>query len=270
MSLGLVIKSPEGLVLASESRVTMSTVIKTDQGVINTPVFFDNATKLISFSAPNDCVGVVTYGQAIIGQKTPRTAASYVPEFESTLPKERLSVEDFAKRISEFYLKQWEKNMPPVEKLGKIPNMTFVVAGFDENEVLGKVFVIDIPRKPEPQERSTGNNFGMTFGGQTEIVTRLMMGYDLRLPNMLKKELGLNDEQQKKFDTVINSYRSNVPFQIFALQDCIDLASFYIKTTVEAQRLSVGIRGVGGEIDIAIIKRNQPLEFIKRKKEHIT
>jgi hypothetical protein len=53
-----------------------------------------------------------------------------------------------------------------------------------------------------------------------------------------------------------------------ALQDCIDLACFFIRTTMDAQKLSIGIRGVGGAIDVAIIKRNQDIHFIQRKKDH--
>ncbi|MBN2878287.1 MAG: hypothetical protein JXN65_01535 [Clostridia bacterium] len=269
MSLGIVIKSPEGLVLAAESRVTMGIKMKAPAGNLDTHVYFDNATKLLSFASPNSHIGVVTYGQAVIGKKTPRTAASFLPEFESTLPEERLTVEEFAKRISAFYMKQWLKEMPANENGGKPINMSFIVAGYDKNDVLGKVYVIDIPGSPEPKERCAGETFGITFGGQTEIMTRLMMGYDMRLAPMLKKELNLSSEQQAKFDTVINRYQTAVPFQVFALQDCIDLANFYIKTTIESQRLSIGIRGVGGEIDVAIIKRNKELEFIKRKKEYV-
>ena len=78
MSLGIVIKGPEGLVLAAESRITLGAQTVTPRGLQQIPVYFDNATKLLSFSKPNTTVGVVTYGQAVIGQQTPRTAASFL------------------------------------------------------------------------------------------------------------------------------------------------------------------------------------------------
>lgn len=80
MSLGIVIKGPEGLVLASESRITLTA----DDGKNKIPVNFDNAKKVLSFSNPNCAVGVVTYGLAAIGL---RAAHSFIPEFESKLPK---------------------------------------------------------------------------------------------------------------------------------------------------------------------------------------
>ena len=268
MSLGLVIKGPEGLVLAAESRITLGAQLITPQGPQQIPVYFDNATKLLSFSEPNTTVGVVTYGQAVIGQKIPRTAASFLPEFEGSLPKERLSVLDFADKISEFYLKQWHSTMPPDDKLGNIPNMTFVIAGFNPDDVYGQVYVVEIPRAPKPVQRSKDNEFNITFGGQHEIVSRIMNGYDIRLPEVLKKNLNLSSEQIMKFGTIIQQFQLVVPLQVLALQDGVDLACFFIRTTMDAQRFSVGIRGVGGYIDVAIIKRNQNLQFIQRKQEH--
>lgn len=268
MSLGIVIKVPEGLVLAAESRITLTAHMDTPQGKQQLPVYFDNATKLLSFSEPNKTVGAVTYGQAVIGLTNPRTAASFIPEFEASLPKERLSVFDFAEKISEFYLKQWNLSMPPIEKIGNIPNMTFVVAGFNEDEVYGEVYVIDIPRQPKPLARSKNNEFNITFGGQQEVVSRIIMGHDLRLPAVLKSELNLTPEQTTKFNKIINKFGLPIPLEVLALQDGIDLAYFFIKTTIDAQKLSVTLRGVGGAIDVAIIKRNKDLQFIQRKQEH--
>ncbi|HPF87176.1 MAG TPA: hypothetical protein PK537_03855 [Candidatus Limiplasma sp.] len=268
MSLGIVIKSPEGLVLAAESRITLGVKKKSATGTDTSNCYFDHATKLISFAQPNEYIGVVTYGQAVIGQSEQRTAASFLPEFESTLPSNRLSVEDFAKRVSQFYLDQWKRSMPPIEKSVNIPDMTFVVAGFDENDIYGKVFVIDIPRRPVPQERSAGTQFGITYGGQIEYIHRLSQGFDFRLPQTLTNELQLNKQQQQKLNSTLGKYASIVPYNILALQDCIDLAKFYINTTIEAQRLSVGTRGVGGEIDIAFIRRGQKINFVNRKMEH--
>jgi len=268
MSLGIVIKVPEGLVLAAESRITLGAEVNNPLGFQQIPVYFDNATKLLSFSKPNTTVGVVTYGQAVIGQENPRTAASYIPEFEDGLPKERLSISDFAEKLSEFYLKQWRLSMPSDDKLGNIPNMTLIIAGYDYNDIYGQVYLVDIPRAPKPAPRAKDNQFGMSFGGQREIISRILMGYDPRLADALKVGLNLSPEQAIKLDGTINQFQLAIPLQVLALQDGIDLACFFIRTTMNAQNLSIGIRGVGGAIDVAVIKRNQDLQFIQRKQEH--
>lgn len=49
------------------------------------------------------------------------------------------------------------------------------------------------------------------------------------------------------------------------LQDCVNLAIFFIRTTIDAQNLSVGVRGVGGPIDVAVITASEGIQFIQRK-----
>ena len=71
MSLGVVVKGPEGIVLAADSRITISA---------SGPVFpqpiqinFDNATKLLSFGNIHTHVVAITYGEAVI-QAVPQLA----------------------------------------------------------------------------------------------------------------------------------------------------------------------------------------------------
>ena len=101
MSLGIIIKAPEGMVLAAESRVTLGAQMMTPAGPQPLTVNFDNATKLFAFNKPNEYIGAVTYGTATIGV---RTAQSFIPEFESSLdPSVRLTVEDLSKKMSDFF-----------------------------------------------------------------------------------------------------------------------------------------------------------------------
>ena len=257
MSLGIVIKGPEGIVLAAESRVTLSAQ-QADGTKIH--VNFDNATKLLHFSEPHKTVGVVTYGLAAIGF---RTAHSFLPEFEANLPNDRLSILEFAKRLSAFFLKQWQTGMTP-DYQG--PDMTFVVGGFNENEPYGRVYLIDIPKTPEPSEQYQDPGlFGITWGGQREFVDRLIQGYDYRLPEILSKAINLTPEQIPIMKQVLDSLHMQLPLAAMPLQDCINLAIFFVRTTIAAQKLTVGIRGCGGPIDVAIITRRQGLNFVQQK-----
>ena len=257
MSLGIAIKGPEGLVLAAESRITLSA--KNPQGA-DILVNFDNATKLFSFSEPNVFFGAVTYGVAAIGF---RTAHSFIPEFEASLPKERMTIQDFSTKLSAFFLNQWQSGMP-VNYQG--PNMTFVVAGFNEAEPYGRIFVIDIPRKPTPIEQSPNpGEFGISWGGQREFVDRLIQGFDSRLPDKVAESLKLSSSQVQALKQALGGFQMQIPLNAMPLQDCVDLAMFFVKTTIIAQRLTVGIRGCGGSIDVAIITRRGGLQFIRQK-----
>ena len=257
MSLGIVIKGPEGLVLAAESRVTIGAQLQDGQQV---HVNFDNATKLLSFGEPNKAVGVVTYGLAAIGLMT---AHSFVPEFEAGLPEERLAVEDFAEHLSDFFMERWKAAMPP-EFEG--PSMTFVVGGFDKEEPYGKVFLFEIPQNPAPHGQHQGpGEFGITWGGQREFVDRLIRGYDDRLVQIAQQTLDLQPSQVQSLRQSLDVLQMRIPLPAMPLQDCVDLAIFFVRTAISAQRLTVGIRGCGGPIDVATITRQDGLQFVQRK-----
>jgi len=264
MSLGIVIKAPEGLVLAAESRVTLSSNATINGVTQQIHVNFDNATKLLTFNGVNNRIGAVTYGAATIGI---RTAHSFVPEFETTLnPEEKLTVEDFSKKLSAFFLKQWEDVTKIKVADFKGSDMTFVVTGYNEGEPYGRVYSFEIPRRPNPAEQSPGHtNFGITWGGQREIVDRLLMGYDTRIFDLLKKANIIKDTDVPNIQKTLRSLQLALPIQFMPLQDCINLATLFIQTTINAQKLTISLRGCGGAIDLAIITRNEPLKFIQKK-----
>jgi 20S proteasome alpha/beta subunit len=274
MSLGIVVKGPEGLVLAAESRVTLTAAPNPPSSgpVIN--VNFDNATKLLSFSKPHTYIGVVTYGLAALNL---RTAASFVPEFEATLKKgnnPRISIQEFAKRLSAFYMQRWTQEGMESPASYKGPDMVFIVAGFDKDEPYGSVFEFGIPSKPDPQEKhpNTINGtqkavaFGISWGGQREIVDRLIHGHDGRLSSVLEQKLSGEPTLLKDIKQSLSVFQMPIPLQAMALQDCVDLALFFIRTTIEAQKLTIGVRGCGGPIDVAIITSREPMRFIQRKR----
>lgn len=260
MSLGIVIKAPEGIVLAADSRLTLAAQNTATQEKIQ--VSFDNATKLLSFQQDNKPrpVGVVTYGQAGIGS---RTAASFVPEFESQIGDEPLDTAKFAARLADFYKKQWDAVVPQ-SYAG--PQMTFVVGGYDQKDAYGRVFMIEIPQHTKPVELNIGTNFGITWGGQTDHMDRLLRGYDHLLPELVAKALNLTPAKRKEMEAAISTLQMPLPLPAMPLQDCVDLAVFFIRTTITAQSLTIGTHGVGGPIDVATVTRSRGLEFIQRKR----
>jgi hypothetical protein len=51
----------------------------------------------------------------------------------------------------------------------------------------------------------------------------------------------------------------------FNLQECVDLATFPVRTTIDTQRFIAGLRGVGGEIAVATITASEGLRWVQRK-----
>ena len=261
MSLGVVVKGPEGVVLAADTRITLSAQ---RQGSPLLHVNFDNATKLLNFGSPHHWVGAVTYGDALIGT---RTAHSFIPELEPTLGSERKSVLGYAKHLSEFFKRRWEevglpRDVPPGG------GMTFVVGGYDGEKPYGDVFLFRVPQDPEPVQQNL-DNFGMTWGGQLEMASRIIHGYDPRLLHFLGDHLKLPESKIGELESVIKpQFEYTIPYEVLPLQDCINLAIFLIRTTITAQNLAIGVRGVGGAIEVATITRTEGLQWIQRKEIH--
>ena len=261
MSLGVAIKGPEGLVLAADSRVTLSVQ---HPNIPPLQINFDNATKLLSFTEPPNFAGAVTYGTAVIEL---RTARSFIPELEEKVletKQERLTVEEYAGIISTFFQEQWHKVMPE-DHSG--PPMTFIVAGYGPDDAYGRVYLVNIPFDPDPVEQNPGEtNFGMTWGGQLSLVSRLIHGYDPALPAILQKNLEIGDEEMNDLlQEIRQSLEFQIPYQVLPLQDCVDLATLLMRTTMDAQKLAVTVRGVGGLMELAVITRTHGLDYIQRK-----
>ena len=262
MSLGIAFKGPEGVVLAADSRVTLIRKLGNNETI---PATFDNATKLLHVAGQN-FVGVVTYGAGAIGQQQPRTAHSFLPEFENQLQRdkvERLSVEDFSRRLSAFYMAQWSETMPG-DYSG--PDMTFLMGGYDADAAYGRIFQIDIPHKPDPKEWHVGD-FGPVWGGQLQHANRLIHGFDPMLPSLLQELLGLSADKCEEIQKSLQSkLQAPIPFMFLPLQDCVDLSVFLIRTTIIMQTFMVDVRGVGGAIDVATITRTEGFKPIQQKK----
>lgn len=259
LSLGLVIKSPSGLVLAADSRVTLGAQnIETKQTFL---VHFDNATKVLRFNKPHTYVAAVTYGMAVVPGHQ-RTAESYLPEFEQDAPQKRLSVEDFAQLLSKFYESFWKDALKGSAYTDQ--PMVFLVGGYDEKAPYGRVFTFNLPGEPKPVEQHV-DNFGASWGGQMEIVDRIYKGWQSGLPERVAKLMGLDVGQQAKLREALNKEELQIPIGAMALQDCVNLAVTLIRTTIRIQELAVTVRGVGGPIDVVTITRTDGVKVVKFK-----
>jgi hypothetical protein len=275
MSLAIVFKGPEGVVLAADSRVTLMAQL---QGLpapaganVVMPATFDNATKLLSVPSQRH-VAAVTYGVGAIGPTAPRTAASFMPEFDFHITQAnqgRLTVQAFAQQLSDFFGGQWAAaGMPNVPG----QDMVFVVAGYDDAQAAyGRVFEVKIPSAPAPAELLPAGQFGAAWGGQRELTDRLLQGFDPTLPLRVQQILGVQAAGQQAAAAALDAQlRSQlaiaIPYQFLALQDSVDFCIFLLRTTITLQKWIVGVRGVGGAIDLAAITRTDGFAAIQQKR----
>ena len=267
MSLGIVFKGPEGIVLAADSRVTLNAHLTGPEGAsVLLPATFDNATKLLKIKG-QDFVGTITYGAGAIGQQEPRTAHSFVPELEASLVNsQRLGVREFADKLSEFFMARW-KDAGMLNPAQRGQDMSFLVGGYDKGEPYGTVFEIFIPSKPTPRETLSSGQFGATWGGQHQVVSRLINGFDLQVPKLARKFLNVSADGSPDplLDDLKAKLQAKIPWQFLPLQDCVDLSIFLIRATISLQKWTVDIRGVGGAVDVATVTRTKGFEYVQQK-----
>jgi hypothetical protein len=185
-----------------------------------------------------------------------------LPEFEDELKESpRLPVEEFAEKLSSFFMKQWDSRMP---KGYTGQDISFLVGGYDEGAPYGRVFEVFIPQKPKPNEWHK-DGFGITWGGQREFADRLINGYDDSLLGLVQKFAGLTDAQMPDLRRQLGQLGVAIPYPFLPLQDCVDIAIFLVRTTRTIQNWLVGVRGVGGAIDVATVTRIEGFKAIQQK-----
>lgn len=268
VSLGIVFKGPEGIVLAADSRVTLTfqPVVppqpagSAPQPRVVVPAFYDNATKLLR-CAGQDYVAAVTYGLGVIGLEEPRTAHSYLPELEAGLVTEgRLSVKEFATQLGHFFLGRFQ-----AANMVAPPDMVFLVGGYNEGEAYGRIYEVIIPTRPTPIEQHQ-NIFGISWGGQTHIVNRLLNGFDPLVIQHIKQRLTIDDKNMLDASREASQLHAlKIPYQFLPLQDCVDLSILLVKTTSQLMQYTTDVRGVGGAVDVATITRTEGYKNVQSK-----
>lgn len=272
MSLGIAFKGPEGIVLAADSRVTLTTRRAGEGGTqTEIPSTFDNATKLLKVNG-EDWIAAVTYGLGAFGTPIPRTAHSYMPEFEREVSKNRktvrLGVEEFSGILGDFFARQWKATMPGA--VGQnIQDMVFLIGGFDADKPYGSLYEVRVPSLPKPVELHK-DTFGAIWGGQRQFTDRLLQGFDPRLEKVMRRLRAFTDAEWKSTEQSLKAELGvTIPYPFLPLQDCVDLSIFLVKATMVMQSFQAGeVRGVGGAIDVATITRVKGFAPVQTKSIH--
>jgi len=267
MTLCVCVGIPEGIVLAGESRQTY-------RGRGGARIGSDSATKVFELT---DSIMAGTYGWAFLrpqGAATLRNISSLVQEFRGTI-QAGASVQTVANDLFAFFntAYQWHTAQgyePPVAA-GQFA-LGFLVCGYDAASRVGTVFECRIPGGVTSL-RDT-NNPGANWSGQTDVVSRIILGWDPRLGTLpaiqqMVQQLGpAAGNPLQGLEYVIN-------WHTMTLQDAVDFAMSMIQITITIQRFTDGIRlnpgdvpGVGGPIDVGIVKPGDRVTWIRRKELH--
>jgi len=307
MSLIINVATPVGMVMAADSRQSY----RNQKGMAR--IGSDNATKLVAVTGR---VSVGIAGVAFLESNgSLRNVGDFLLEMNRKGSMESLDVAEISKRIYERYsaIYNWREQLAlaksnaedeirrkgfrtvsvrdegnrsvfTVDNNGQsetlvvgIDPLNFIVAGYNKDGSY-ETDIVYIPGEilKKRDSRVKGLESGASWIGQTDVVTRIILGYDPRIQNIkcvgeMARSIGMDAyvQSMRNLEYVIN-------WATMSLQDAIDLSTLLIKTTSAVQRFSDGIvaepgdmPGVGGDIDVLVIQADAGISWISRKELRI-
>jgi hypothetical protein len=240
--------TPEGLVLAGDSRSTY-------EWNGHHRIASDYAQKIFTIGA----MGVATFGWAFLGSET---IAGAMDQFAAQVGEDGRNVHDFAKALGRFFAERFDavckdKDLTWDPESDGWP-LGFLVAGYDEDGV-GHIKGVLIPGGEVDDELSANTTAGgMMWRGQTDVIGRLLKGVDWQA--LFATQPTLPEEVEEELQKL-----EYVPLAPITIQDGVDYAAFLVRTTIDMQRFSDGIKGdpgaipgCGGPIQLLAIERSGP------------
>lgn len=246
MTIVVGVATPEGLVLASDSRTTTTFGDNERHRIAS-----DNAQKLFDVEG----MGVATFGMAFLGRDT---IAGVMDQFAAHIADGEWSgVKEMAHALGQFFDQRFQEHMGKEtwDPDDGFP-LGFLVAGYDDGGV-GAIYEVLIPGGQIEDFAATTTEGGYMWRGQTDVVSRLVKGVDWNCLDGVG--ITLSKEQVQKLDLL--QYRDLPPI---TLQDGVDYASFLVRTTIDMQRFSDGtlsspgeVPGCGGPLQVLAIERSR-------------
>lgn len=303
MSLGINTTTPEGIVLAADSRQSYRNL----KGMSR--VGSDSATKVFKLGPRT---GLIVAGLAFLPEKNvQKNISRFVEEFKKSIAASD-SVQEISTKLKKFFedkypYKEQLKALPTqitadlqrqgcenievkvladhvefkfktpdgVEKNGVagVEQLQFIVAGYnqDGSHQAAMVYIpgeVDIKR----DSKKVGQEYGASWIGQTDVVSRIVLGFDGRIGNLPLFQKLANDVGSEQAQQQLRSLEYMIQWGTMTLQDGIDFSTLAIQTTAALQRFSDGIAGdpgdipgVGGPIDVAAITPEHGFIWVSKK-----
>ncbi|MEK7652001.1 MAG: hypothetical protein AAB351_02230 [Patescibacteria group bacterium] len=303
MSLAINTTTPEGIVLAADSRQSY----RNQKGVSR--IGSDSASKLFLI---NNRIGVATTGLAFLNENgVQKNISKFIEQFKRETEVEKLSVKEIAEKLHDYFDKKlnWQEQLLKLpeqlkgnfikqgfeiveikkekynvkfklkdiagnikEGTGSIDGLVLFVAGYN-TDGSHEVYNVYVPGDNILRRDSTqrGMEYGANWIGQTDVVSRIVKGWDPRIFNTPFISESIKIKGQTEIEKQLNTLEYAINWGSMPLQDAIDFSVLAIQTTSAIQRFSDGIQadpgdipGVGGPIDILVLTP-EGSKWIKQK-----
>ncbi|AEG19392.1 hypothetical protein [Methanobacterium paludis] len=305
MSLVINTTTPEGIVLAADSRQTYRNL----KGMAR--IGSDNASKLFQI---NKRIGVGVTGLAFLSDDgVLKNISKFIDEFRRGSKIEKMEVKDVANELHRLFNRkyQWEEQLElaktniqndlkakgcellSIERQNyalkfkfKTPQGTvedgmagvdmieLLVAGYNRDgshEVYGCQIPGDVQKRRDSRQQN--NEYGSSWIGQGDVVSRIVLGFDGRIMNVNFAKETAKTIGEAQIIEQLKGLEYAIQWGTMTLQDAVDFCTLMIQTTSAMQRFSDGINadpgdmpGVGGPVDVAVITEDKGFLWVSKKK----
>lgn len=225
MSLIITLNVREGIVMASDSRISLDRTVGPPQSQTVLLSVAQADTNYKTFLTPTG-IGISMCGAASINGVP---ISGYIESFinDVAVPK-NLEVDTLPAELLSYFAA-----MQP------IPATQFHIAGYKKLVGTSEQHVWCVTVDTSKIERVNGGNQGIVWGGESDILTRLIQPIATL-------------DSNGAVSSVLPHFA--VPWGFFSLQDAIDFSTFALRSTIDAMRFQPRPKTVGGPIDVLVIK----------------
>lgn len=277
MSVAVLIGVHDGLVLAADSASTLSFLpppgVVSPGGEPMVGNVYDNANKIFNL-VKGQPIGCITFGSGNIGVASIGTLIKDLRKELTETPQawdfnvKEYTMEAVGNILAKFLGRECDK-LSPLERDNA--NIGFLLGGYSKPGDLGESWSVEIQKGvPQPPKKlRPDHEVGLSWGGQTEVLQRMILGFSPQLFEVLAK---VTQPQQNA--AVLNSQlgailaanlQANLVFAPMPIQDVIDLARFLVHSAIMFSRFLTGPNIVGGPIEIAAITKHENFKWVSRK-----
>jgi hypothetical protein len=234
---------------------------------------YDNANKIFNI-VKGLPIGCITYGSGNIGNASIGTLIKDLRKKLTEAPSEfdfnpeSYTMEGIAKIMANFLKSECER-LDPVAKAKT--SAGFLLGGYSRPGEFGESWSVEIDKGSvqTPKEMRKPEQAGINWGGQTESLQRMLLGFSPNIFDVLaqvnKPPQTPEEMSQRLAPLLVNRLRAPMVFAPMPIQDAIDLARFFVHTAIMFSRFLPGPNMVGGPIEIAAITKHENFKWISRK-----
>jgi hypothetical protein len=271
----------------------------------------DNASKL--FQLNKRVGVAVTGLAFLPEDGVPKNISKFIEEFKRGTEVEKLNVKNAADKLQYLFSKKykWQKQLDKLpekiksdlqrqgcevlevkkeqyvvkfrfkdsrgnikEGVWGVDTISLLVAGYNKDGS-HEVYICYIPGEIQKKRnsRERGKEYGASWIGQIDVVSRIVLGWDGRIGNIKFVKEAAKKYGQEEINKQLRSLEYVIQWGTMTLQDAIDFCTLMIQTTSAIQRFSDGIAadpggmpGVGGLVDVAVITPDKGFVWVSKKK----